>query len=131
MLTVSGVKLVDFGVAAVVGERADDSPDRIVLGTPAYLAPERVAAGVVTPATDVCAVGLLLYQTLTGSRRLLTDKLGATVPYGSLRSPRPTPTRRWSTRSGHPGEEVGRSQPVPTRPAAAEFPQRYPHVYTR
>src|SRR5690349_21388247 len=51
----------------------------------------------------------------------LRHRFGATVPYGSLRSPRPTPTRQWSTRSGHPGEEVGRSQPVPTRSAAAEF----------
>jgi eukaryotic-like serine/threonine-protein kinase len=66
MLTTDGAKVVDFGIAAVVGEHADDAPDGQLLGTPAYLAPERLAGQPVTPATDVYAVGLLLYRTLTG-----------------------------------------------------------------
>jgi len=37
-----------------------------VFGTPAYLAPERLRGGTVRPATDVYALGLLLYLTLAG-----------------------------------------------------------------
>ena len=36
------------------------------IGTPAYLAPERLAGGTVRPATDVYALGLLLYMALAG-----------------------------------------------------------------
>jgi serine/threonine-protein kinase len=61
MLSRGGVKVVDFGIAAVAGER-----DRQVLGTPAYLAPEQRAGAPAQPATDVYALGLLLYHCATG-----------------------------------------------------------------
>ena len=61
MLSRTGVKVVDFGIAAAAGER-----DREVLGTPAYLAPEQRAGGPAQPATDVYALGLLLYHCVTG-----------------------------------------------------------------
>jgi serine/threonine-protein kinase len=64
MVTASGVKLVDFGISATVGEA--DSSSEGILGTPAYLAPERLDAGQVRPATDVYALGLLLYRMLAG-----------------------------------------------------------------
>jgi serine/threonine protein kinase len=64
MVTATGVKLVDFGISATVGEL--DGQNGMVLGTPAYLAPERVAGGPVRPATDVYALGLLLYRALAG-----------------------------------------------------------------
>ncbi|WP_431922359.1 protein kinase domain-containing protein [Micromonospora wenchangensis] len=65
MLTATGVKVVDFGISALVGE-SEKGPDGTLLGTPAYLAPERLDNGQVSPATDVYAVGLLLYRMLTG-----------------------------------------------------------------
>ncbi|MGS2613322.1 serine/threonine-protein kinase [Micromonospora sp. LZ34] len=65
MLTSTGVKVVDFGISALVGE-SEKGPDGALLGTPAYLAPERMDNGQVSPATDVYAVGLLLYRMLTG-----------------------------------------------------------------
>lgn len=65
MLTPTGVKVVDFGISALAGER-EKSPDGTLLGTPAYLAPERLDNGQVLPATDVYAVGLLLYRMLVG-----------------------------------------------------------------
>lgn len=65
MLTPTGVKVVDFGISALVGE-SEQGPDGALLGTPAYLAPERLDNGQVSPATDVYAVGLLLYRMLTG-----------------------------------------------------------------
>ncbi len=65
MLTGAGAKVVDFGISAVIGQR-DAGPDGSLLGTPAYLAPERLGGASVSPATDVYALGLLLYRSLTG-----------------------------------------------------------------
>jgi Protein kinase domain len=67
MLTLAGVKVVDFGIAAVSGERADLVTDGTLLGTPAYLAPERLLGAPVQPATDVYALGVVLYRALCGS----------------------------------------------------------------
>jgi eukaryotic-like serine/threonine-protein kinase len=64
MVTETGVKLVDFGIAAAAGEVED--PEAEVLGTPAYLSPERIAGGPIVAATDVYAVGLLLHLALAG-----------------------------------------------------------------
>jgi serine/threonine-protein kinase len=61
MVTPSGAKVVDFGIAAAAGPR---DPEDILLGTPAYLAPERLTGGPVEPATDVYALGVLLYRLL-------------------------------------------------------------------
>ncbi|MCX5067965.1 serine/threonine protein kinase [Micromonospora lupini] len=65
MLTPTGAKVLDFGIAAAAGDPEIDFEGRL-LGTPAYLAPERLAAGEVLPACDLYALGLLLHRTLTG-----------------------------------------------------------------
>src|SRR5262249_57053200 len=50
------------------GDTGESRWDGGMFGTPAYLAPERLAGGPVRPATDVYALGLLLYRALTGSQ---------------------------------------------------------------
>jgi serine/threonine protein kinase len=65
MLTSGGAKVVDFGIAASAGE-TDVDPAGSLLGTPAYLAPERLDGGPVEPASDVYGLGLLLYKSITG-----------------------------------------------------------------
>jgi eukaryotic-like serine/threonine-protein kinase len=58
------VKLLDFGIASAAGETALTGGD--LLGTAAYLAPERVLGHDATPAADVYALGVLLYELLAG-----------------------------------------------------------------
>ena len=65
MVTASGVKLLDFGICATAGD-CDIGADNQLVGTPAYLAPERLEPGDVDPAADVYALGLLLYRALAG-----------------------------------------------------------------
>jgi serine/threonine-protein kinase len=57
----SVVKVMDFGVAAVVGDR-----DRQNIGTPRYMAPEQMDGGEVSPQTDQYALALVVYEMLTG-----------------------------------------------------------------
>ncbi|BBH64561.1 hypothetical protein ACTI_12460 [Actinoplanes sp. OR16] len=63
MVTPAGAKVVDFGIAAVAGPA---SPEDALLGTPAYLAPERLTGGAIEPASDMYALGVLLYRLLAG-----------------------------------------------------------------
>jgi eukaryotic-like serine/threonine-protein kinase len=65
MLTPSGAKVLDFGIAAATGT-PDPDPDGQLLGTPAYVAPERFEGLPATPATDMFSLGVLLYHCLSG-----------------------------------------------------------------
>jgi serine/threonine protein kinase len=68
LFAASGViKVTDFGIAKVIG-----GPDTVVtrdgdvLGTPAYIAPEQVRGGQLSPATDVYGLATVLYELLAG-----------------------------------------------------------------
>ena len=61
------VHLADFGIARLVGA-AHETRTGDVLGTPAFFAPEQVAGEPVGPPTDIYALGLVLYESLTGRR---------------------------------------------------------------
>jgi eukaryotic-like serine/threonine-protein kinase len=61
------IKITDFGLAKRVGSEADTRTGQI-LGTPSFMAPEQAAGQSkrVTVATDIYALGGILYETLTG-----------------------------------------------------------------
>ena len=66
MVTKSGIKVLDFGLAKVEGEALTRS--NVVMGTPAYMAPEQREGKQVDARTDVYAFGLVLYEMTTGQR---------------------------------------------------------------
>ncbi|MFI7575809.1 protein kinase [Micromonospora sp. NPDC049497] len=68
MLTDTGAKVLDFGIAALAGPHHPlaGQTGELLMGTPAYFAPERMRPGPPDPASDVYALGALLYRTLTG-----------------------------------------------------------------
>jgi eukaryotic-like serine/threonine-protein kinase len=71
------VKLLDFGVAKLLGEAGASELTRVGAAglTPEYAAPEQVEGGAISAATDVYALGVLLFVLVAGAR-----------PYGSERS---------------------------------------------
>src|SRR5262249_2834004 len=67
--TAERVVVTDFGIArALEWERARDAAmtGEGVLGTPGYMAPEQLLSKPITPATDIYALGVVLFEMLTG-----------------------------------------------------------------
>ncbi|MEQ1874918.1 MAG: protein kinase [Ilumatobacteraceae bacterium] len=86
------VKLADFGIA----KRFDDLDESVtttgtVIGTPRYLAPEQAVGATVTAATDVYAMGILLFEMLTGSAPFTGDSL---VAIATVQQSQPAPDVR-------------------------------------
>jgi serine/threonine-protein kinase len=61
-------KLLDFGVARAVQDQTQLTKSGSVLGTPYYMSPEQARDGDVGPYTDVYAVGIILFEMLTGQK---------------------------------------------------------------
>ena len=63
------IKVMDFGIARLREVGAADRLTRadIIIGTPAYMAPEQVEGAEVSERTDIYALGIVLYEMLSGS----------------------------------------------------------------
>ncbi|WP_434043454.1 MULTISPECIES: serine/threonine-protein kinase [Sorangium] len=65
-LEIDHAVLIDFGIAKVSCDGLEPSTGSNVLGTPRYLSPEQIRGEEVDARTDVYAVGLLLFEAITG-----------------------------------------------------------------
>ena len=85
MLTASGVKLLDFGLAKLSGttgkavaagrgdvptQSSDITGAHTILGTLRYMAPEQLEGRDADARTDIFALGVVFYEMATGSARL-------------------------------------------------------------
>jgi serine/threonine protein kinase len=78
LLDGDGVVLTDFGITAIEDATALTHTGQMV-GSPAFMAPERVNGGPATAATDLWALGVTLYQTLTGHSPFQRDDMQGTL----------------------------------------------------
>jgi serine/threonine-protein kinase len=87
------VKLVDFGIAKVLGDTQGPSPRTgtgVIFGTPDYLSPEQASGeGPVDGRSDLFAVGTLAFELLTGRRPFEAASAVATA-YKIVHAPAPT-----------------------------------------
>ena len=81
------VALVDFGIAKILGDPGMTQQGTL-LGTPAYMSPEAIAGGVVSPRSDLYSAGILLYQMLaktapfqgSSAQEIMLQHINAPVP---------------------------------------------------
>jgi eukaryotic-like serine/threonine-protein kinase len=98
MLARSGAKVLDFGLARLEGDQTL-TEERMVMGTPAYMAPEQREGKPTDARTDIYAFGWVLYEMLTGERagiqrrRLRARRLETIVS----RCLEQDPERRWQS----------------------------------
>ncbi|OBJ55270.1 hypothetical protein A9W94_20080 [Mycobacterium asiaticum] len=109
--------LVDFGLANAATDTKLTS-EGTTIGSFAYLAPERLASGEVTPGADIYALACVLFECLTGSAPYEGRTEIPALVAAHLTSPPPRPTRH------HPGIPVGFDEVI-ARGMAKEPEQRF------
>jgi len=78
------VAITDFGIARALAQEGTAGANALtgdagVVGTPEYMAPEQVTGGEITQATDVYALGVVLYEMVTGRLPFSADTPLATA----------------------------------------------------
>ena len=78
------VVVTDFGLAHLVGDASGMADGGITVtgdipGTPEYMSPEQIEGGVLTPASDIYALGIVIYEMVTGRRPFAADTPIATA----------------------------------------------------
>lgn len=85
-------KVLDFGIAKIAEEQVLKTQAGSILGTPAYMAPEQCrGAAEVTPKSDVYAMGIIMYQMLSGKLPFTGQGVGE-IMLGQI-SKQPPPLR--------------------------------------
>ncbi len=71
------VKVLDFGIAKLLGKQPHEAIETVrgvILGTPAYLPPELALPQGVSPSTDLYALGVMLFEAVTGRLLALQER---------------------------------------------------------
>jgi len=74
------VRITDFGIAHAVGSTPVTSTG-MVMGTPGYIAPERVSGAQAGPASDLYALGIVAYECLAGSQPFAGGALDVAIAH--------------------------------------------------
>ena len=83
------LKVMDFGVARLAQRASQLTSTGMVVGTPAYMAPEQLLDDPVDARADIYAAGVVLYECLTGQRPVEAASPAALI--GKLLSATPRP----------------------------------------
>ena len=100
------VKLADFGIAQISTAEAGEQTGT-VLGTPYYMSPEQATGASSDARSDLWAVGVILFQLISGRRPFVADSVAALLYRVVNESPKP------------PVEELGKDIPPALRRAVA------------
>jgi predicted Ser/Thr protein kinase len=122
MLAKAGVKVLDFGLAKSP-EDANLTGSNVVVGTPAYMAPEQREGRECVARTDIYALGLMLYEMATGKRCLKGEKpsleqLPEKLGHVNERCLAIDPEDRWQSAADVRSELLWAAKPVVQQAAA-------------
>lgn len=90
-LTPYGLKLLDFGLARPLGEAYETrlTQPGLVMGTPAYMAPEQLLGGTIDERTDVFAAASVIYEMIAGRPAFVGATVAALVHAVAYSDPPP------------------------------------------
>ena len=131
MITKSGVKLLDFGLAKIatcsedsVTETLDLTAAGAIIGTPRYMAPEQVRGKTADKRTDIFAFGTVLYEMLSG-RKAFPGSTQASVAAAILEGEPGFPIFPDSRAgTGSPRKDLSRKRSCGLLPIDARHPAR-------
>jgi serine/threonine protein kinase len=127
-------KVLDFGIAKIVGEAALAQKLTVegwVLGTPVYMAPERFRSGGYDGQSDVYSIGVTLYQMLVGQMPFLPPKDDPMAVMAMHVGKAPTPLRQLNPDVPEPIEKLvlrALKKRPENRPTAGELAERLTRI---
>ena len=83
------MKILDFGLARTIDDDVHLTKDGVIIGTPAFMAPEQAKGGVVDQRSDLFSLGCVLYRACTGVLPFAGEDAMSTLVSRMMDHPRP------------------------------------------